>query len=124
MKRSIVGAALAVSSLLALAGSAQAADEDKPSPMAGAFGNTIVSLNPDGSSTRTYLEPDGSYRSVTPLGTFTGRWAIERARLCYHGSTGGPPLCTIGPGKKLGDKWKIFLPDGSAVKVEIVAGRS
>lgn len=124
MKRSIIGAALAVSGLLALAGSAQAADADKPSPMAGAFGNTIVSVNPDGSSTKTYLEPDGSYRSVTPAGTFTGRWAIERARLCYHDASGAPPLCTIGPGKKVGDKWKIFLESGSQVKVEIVAGRS
>lgn len=96
------------------------------SPMQGAFGNTILSTFPDGATSRSYLEPDGTYKAVTREGwTLTGRWAIERKRLCYHGDAapGAPPLCTIGLGKKVGDSWSIFLEDGSKIRVEIVAGR-
>jgi hypothetical protein len=115
------GATLAAACLLTA--SAAVAEE---SPMQGAFGNTIVSTYPDGAKGRAYLEPDGTYRAVTREGwDVTGRWTIERKRLCYHGDAapGAPPLCTIGLGKKVGDSWNIFLEDGSKIRVELVAGR-
>lgn len=112
---------------LAVAGSLLAGEALAEGPMDGAFGNTIVSTYANGTVGRSYLEPDGSYRFVSPEGvTSTGRWAVERKRLCYYAATApnAPPLCTMGVNKKVGDTWKIFLPDGGAVKVELVAGRS
>lgn len=117
----------ALTAALAVAGSLLAGTALAEGPMDAAFGNTIVSTYSNGTTSRSYLEPDGSYRFVSPEGqTFTGRWAVERKRLCYYAAAApnAPPLCTIGPNKKVGDSWKIFLPDGATVKVQLVAGRS
>lgn len=101
--------------------SAQAADN----PMTGAFGNTIVSVQPDGTTTRTYVDPDGSYRSVTDGAETSGRWEVRRGLVCYSALTPAPaaPLCSLGPKKKVGAKWKVFLSDDASVKVSIVPGR-
>ena len=101
--------------------SAQTAD----SPMAGAFGNTIVSVQPGGMVTRTYVDPDGTYRSVTNDLESSGRWEIKKGLICYSAGkpAPAPPLCSLGPKKKLGAKWRIFQPDDNVVMVSIVAGR-
>ena len=106
---------------LLLAGPAAAQD----SPMAGAFGNTIVATAPDKTVTKTYIEPDGSYRSVVNGAEMRGTWQVKKGLLCYQQTAPAPaaPLCTIGANKKVGSKWSIMAPDDTSTKVTIVAGR-
>lgn len=95
------------------------------SPMAGAFGNTIVSTAPGGVETKAYVDPDGSYRSVTNGAESKGTWAVKKGLVCYTQTVPTPaaPLCTVGANKKVGSKWSIMLPDDTSTKVKIVAGR-
>src|SRR5262249_46791998 len=98
---------------------------DKPSPMQSAFGNTIVTTATDKSVTRTYVDADGKYRSVTPTYESTGTWTVRKGMVCYAQVTPvfAAPLCAIGANKKVGDKWSLVQPDGMSIKVTIVAGR-
>ena len=109
--------------LLAITLAAAAPAQD--SPMAGAFGNTIVSTAPGGIVTKTYVDPDGTYRSVTAGAESKGTWAVKKGMLCYAQTDPAPaaPLCTLGAKKKVGSKWSIVQPDATSTKVTIVAGR-
>ena len=105
-----------------LATAVPAVASEQPSPMAGAFGNTILSISPDGIETRTYVEPDGTYRSVTGGVESSGTWAVVKGQICYS-APGAAPLCALGPKKKVGSKWKIFVTDDRYYSNSIVAGR-
>ena len=96
--------------------------KEKANPMAGAFGKTILSVAPDGAQTRTYVDPDGTYRSVTGGLESTGTWIVSRGKICYS-AAGAPPLCALGPNKKPGSKWKVFISDDAYYAVSIVPGR-
>ena len=102
-----------------------AAASAQDNPMQGAFGNTIVSVQPDGVTTRTYVDLDGTYRSVTDGAEVTGRWHVDKGMICYLAEQPAPAaeLCALGPKKKVGSKWRIYLPDDTSVKVSIEEGR-
>ncbi len=104
---------------------APAIAQDKPSPMQGAFGNTIVTTGTDKSVTKTYVDADGKYRSVTPTYESTGTWTVKKGLICYAQTAPvvAAPLCAIGANKKVGDKWSLVQPDGMSIRVTIVAGR-
>lgn len=108
-----------------LAAALPALAQDAAGPMAGAFGNTIVSTTPKGVVTKTYIDADGSYRSVADGAESRGQWTMKKGLICYTRQIPAPaaPLCTLGPGKKVGGKWAIFQDDGTSTKVTIVAGR-
>lgn len=108
--------------LILLAAAAPAMASDAQSPMAGAFGNTILSISPDGVETRTYVDPDGTYRSVTGGVESAGTWQVVKGQICYQ-APAAPPLCALGPKKKVGSKWKIFVTDDRYYSNSIVAGR-
>ncbi len=95
------------------------------SPMAGAFGNTIVTTYADGTSARTFVDPDGTYRSLTGSNESRGTWSVKKGLICYTQTVPAPApdLCAIGAKKKLGAKWRVFLANDQSIKVEIVAGR-
>ena len=95
------------------------------SPMAGAFGNTIVSVAPGGMETRTYVDADGTYRSVTNGAESKGTWEVKKGLICYSQTVpaAAPPLCTLGAKKKVGSKWSVISSDDMSTKATIVAGR-
>lgn len=113
-----------IACLAAVLAATSAAAQD--SPMAGAFGNTIVSTAPGGVVTRAYVDPDGTYRSVTNGVESKGTWEVKKGLICYSQTVPAPaaPLCTLGAKKKVGSKWSIMQPDDTSVKVTIVAGRT
>lgn len=115
--------ALAIAATLAAPAIAQTEKSD--SPMAGAFGNTIVSTAPTGVVTMTYIDPDGTYRSIAPGMDSRGRWSVWRGQICYTQTSPGPaaPLCTTGPKKKVNSKWQVYHADGTSTKVTIIPGR-
>jgi hypothetical protein len=122
MKRILAGmvaAALGVS--LALA-----ADD----PMAGRYGNTVVTSTADGKEVgRTYYNADGTLTRKTPAGEIKGTWKIEGDKLCITQTEPAPPagtapVCVPGfAGKKVGDSWDVTLPDGTKLKATLQKGR-
>ena len=110
-----------IMALLVLA--APAIAKEKANPMEGAFGNTILSVAPDGAETRTSVDPDGTYKSITGGLESRGTWIVSRGKICYS-AAGAPPLCALGPNKKPGSKWKVFVNDDNYYAVSIVQGRA
>ena len=82
----------AVGGYAAFAGlNAQAADV---SPVAPAFGNTVVSSYPDGTSQKIWLHPDGSWDGVSRKGKhLAGHWTLRDSKVCLRQSS--PPTLPI-----------------------------
>ena len=113
--------ALAVS-LSAL--NAQAADLSR---VAAAFGNTVLSIYPDGRSQKIWLHPDGSWNGVGRNGVLlNGRWSTKGDKVCLRQSH--PPTlpfsyCTGFPADPhIGVTWSS--PDfvGRPIELTVVKG--
>jgi hypothetical protein len=70
---------------------AQAADVASVAP---AFGNTVVSSYPDGTSQKIWLHPDGSWEGVSRKGVeLAGHWRLKGDKVCLRQSK--PPTLPI-----------------------------
>ena len=121
MKLILAAVAFAASAAVAVA------SED---PMAGRYGNTVVTTTADGKEAgRTYYDADGKMSRTTPAGTIKGTWKIEGDKLCITQTepappAGTPPTCIpANGGKKVGDSWDVTLADGIKLKAAIQQGR-
>jgi hypothetical protein len=78
-----LAARAAVGAYAAFAGlNAQAADL---STLAPAFGNTVVSMYPDGTSQKIWLHPDGSWDGISRKGThLVGHWTLSEDKVCLR----------------------------------------
>jgi hypothetical protein len=75
--RAMVGAYAAFAGL-----NAQAADLSSVAP---AFGNTVVSTYPDGTSQKIWLHPDGSWNGISRKGDrLSGRWTLRADKVCLR----------------------------------------
>jgi hypothetical protein len=84
---------LAAATALAFAGAAAAADPPKPD-VAATFGNTVMSIYPDGRSQKIWLHPDGSWAGKSRRGIdLTGRWDIKGDKVCLRQTK--PPTLPI-----------------------------
>jgi hypothetical protein len=78
---SLAAATLAVSALGV--GAARAA----PANVSAAFGNTIVSIDPDGRSRKIWLQPDGSWTGLSRRGlALAGKWTVKGEKVCLSQS--------------------------------------
>ena len=84
----------------ALGASAARADDLKTAdPAVGAsvratFGNTVMSMYPDGRSQKVWLHPDGTWDGKSRKGTsLSGKWALKGDRVCLRQSK--PPTLPI-----------------------------
>ena len=79
------------------AGAARAADA--PDPLAqqtvqATFGNTVVSLYPDGRSQKIWLHPDGTWDGRSRKGVaLSGKWTMRGDKVCLRQSR--PPTLPI-----------------------------
>ena len=70
---------------------AQAADETQVKP---AFGNTVLSIYPDGRSQKIWLHPDGTWSGKSRRGLdLDGHWSMKGDRICLRQSH--PPTLPI-----------------------------
>jgi len=113
--------ALAVS-LSAL--NAQAADLSR---VAAAFGNTVLSIYPDGRSQKIWLHPDGSWNGVGRNGVLlNGRWSTKGDKVCLRQSH--PPTlpfsyCTGFPADPhIGVTWSSHDFVGRPIELTVVKG--
>jgi hypothetical protein len=64
------------------------------SSVAAAFGNTVMSIYPDGRSQKIWLQPDGSWTGLSRRGNaLAGHWTAKGDRVCLRQSK--PPTLPI-----------------------------
>ena len=77
--------AAAALTLAASALTAQAADP--ASRVATAFGNTVLSIYPDGRSQKIWLQPDGTWTGLSRRGiALAGKWTVKGEKVCLRQS--------------------------------------
>ena len=103
---------------------ADAAAQVKP-----AFGNTVVSLYPDGRSQKIWMHPDGSWDGQSRRGTpLAGRWSVKGDKVCMKQSK--PPTlpvayCTAFPANTyVGVSWTSKDMSGTPIQLKVVKGMS
>ena len=70
---------------LALALAATAAAAAEPAGVASAFGNTVMSVYPDGRSQKLWLAPDGTWTGLSRRGNpLAGKWSQKGEKVCLR----------------------------------------
>ncbi|MBP8246580.1 MAG: hypothetical protein KAX56_06905 [Phenylobacterium sp.] len=93
------------------------------SPLARAFGNTVVSTYPDGRTALLWLRTDGSYDAKGRRRTSSsGKWSLRGERVCLkQAKPRAVPFsyCTALPS---GQSWRAKAVTGEPITVRIVKG--
>jgi hypothetical protein len=112
---------------LAVSFTALNAQASELSRIAAAFGNTIMSIYPDGRSQKIWLHPDGSWDGVGRDGSaLAGRWAMKGDRVCLRQKK--PPTlpfsyCTAFPSDPhIGASWTSRDFVGTPIRLTVVKG--
>jgi hypothetical protein len=116
----ITPAALAPVATAAQAG--DATEQVKP-----AFGNTVLSIYPDGRSQKIWMHPDGTWDGQSRRGTpLAGRWNVRDGKVCMKQSK--PPTlpvayCTAFPANTfVGVTWTSKDMSGTPIQLKVVKG--
>jgi hypothetical protein len=117
MKTALVMTAILLAPLAAHA--APAAD------VSAAFGNTILTIDPDGRSRKIWLTPDGAWTGKSRRGLdLAGRWTVKGEEICLKQSKPRLPgsMCERFP-TELGASVTAKDPSGKSVQLKLVKGR-
>lgn len=77
---------LLLAALLAAPLAAQAADAPSANVKA-AFGNTLLTIDPDGRSRKIWLKPDGTWTGLSRRGLdLAGKWKVDGEKVCLSQS--------------------------------------
>jgi hypothetical protein len=97
------------------------------SPLAAAFGNTVLSTYPDGETAMLYLNKDGSYTGQGRHAEFVdGRWSLRPSKVCFRQSRPFPvpfAICRPLVTPAIGDVWTAKAVTGETLTVTLLAGR-
>jgi hypothetical protein len=89
-----------------------------------AFGNTLLTIDPDGRSRKIWLQPDGTWTGLSRRGLdLAGKWNVDGAKICLSQSKPALPghLCQVFPTDlKSGSETKD--PTGKSVELKLVKG--
>lgn len=116
------GVVLALAAGVAAAAASEPAQQVKP-----AFGNTVLSIYPDGRSQKIWMRPDGSWEGQSRRGTpLAGRWNVKGGKVCMKQSK--PPtlpvaFCTTFPDNpSVGVSWASKDMSGTPIQIKVVKG--
>lgn len=104
---------------------AQAAD---PSRVAAAFGNTVMTVYPDGRTQKIWLHPDGAWEGIGRDGrSLAGRWTLKGDNKVCLRQTKPPTLpfsyCTNFPDDpQVGVVWTSKDFGGTPIKLTVLKG--
>ena len=91
-----------------------------------AFGNTLLTIDPDGRSRKLWLEPNGAWTGLSRRGhELAGKWKTEGDRVCLSQSKPALPgsLCQPWPASlKVGGP-AVRDPSGKSGQLKLVEGR-
>ena len=90
-----------------------------------AFGNTVLTIDPDGRSRKIWLQPNGTWTGLSRRGLdLAGKWTVKGDKVCLSQSK--PRLfgsmCEKFP-SELGVAVKSKDPTGKIVQLKLVKGR-
>jgi hypothetical protein len=116
--------ALLIAALIAAPLAAHAADEPQANVKA-AFGNTVLTIDPDGRSRKIWLQPDGTWTGLSRRGLdLTGKWTLQGDKVCLSQSK--PHLigrmCERFPSEP-GVAVQAKDPSGKTVQLKLVKGQ-
>jgi hypothetical protein len=103
---------------------AQAAE---PGPVAAAFGNTVISSYPDGTSQKIWLHADGTWNGISRHNAaLAGKWSLRGDKVCMR-QTAPPTLpisyCTpIPSGSQPGVQWTGRDVAGRSITLSLMKG--
>ncbi len=108
----------AVAALALSAGAAMAGEE----VMASRFGNTTITSDASGASTKIYYEADHSFTGVQGEQQLAGTWAMQGSNVCLTFTSEPPPgypnpICAPASAHNVGDTWQA-----GPFTVQLVAG--
>lgn len=115
---------LALAAVLAAPLAAHAA-AGAPANVEAAFGNTVLTIDPDGRSRKIWLKPDGTWTGRSRRGLdLAGKWTVQGEKVCLRQSK--PRLlgsmCEKFPSEP-GVSVKAKDPTGKTVQLRLVKGR-
>ena len=122
-----VGSAL-ISLCLSGAPAAQPAEEEARGVSA-AFGNTVLSVYPDGRTQVVWLSPDGTWSGITrEKWRVRGRWRTKGDKVCLRQTnpmTIPVKYCAPVPGDAtIGTTWNSKDLTGTPIEIRILEGRT
>ena len=96
-----------------------------PANVDAVFGNTVLTIDPDGRSRKIWLQPDGTWTGLSRRGLdLAGKWSVRGDKVCLSQSKPRLPgsMCekfpsTVGAGVSSKD------PSGKTVQLKLVKGR-
>ena len=71
-----------------------------PASVRAAFGNTLLTIDPDGRSRKIWLKPDGTWTGLSRRGLdLAGKWKMDGEKVCLSQSKPALPgrLCQVFP---------------------------
>lgn len=110
--------------LLATPLGAHAADAP-PANVSAAFGNTLLTIDPDGRSRKIWLKPDGTWTGLSRRGLdLAGKWSVRGDKVCLKQSKPGLPgsLCEKFP-TAFDAAIEAKDPSGKKVQLKLAKGR-
>jgi hypothetical protein len=95
-----------------------------PADVSEAFGNTVLTIDPDGRSRKIWLQPDGTWTGLSRRGLdLAGKWRVQGDKVCLSQSK--PRLfgsmCEKFPTEP-GAGLEAKDPTGKTVQVKLVKG--
>lgn len=93
-------ALLLLAALTAAPMAVHAADAPPPANVKAAFGNTLLTIDPDGRSRKIWLQPDGTWTGLSRRGLdLAGKWKMDGEKVCLSQSKPALPgsLCQVFP---------------------------
>ena len=89
-----------------------------------AFGNTLLTIDPDGRSRKIWLKPDGTWTGLSRRGLdLAGKWKVEGEKVCLSQSKPALPgsMCEKFPADPE-DGTEAKDPTGKTIRLKLVKG--
>ena len=96
-----------------------------PAGVEAAFGNTMLTIDPDGRSRKIWLQPDGTWTGLSRRGlNLAGKWTEKGDKVCIKQSKPRLPgsMCNKMP-TELGQSLQAKDPTGKTIQIKLVKGR-
>jgi hypothetical protein len=90
-----------------------------------AFGNTVLTIDPDGRTRKIWLQPDGTWTGLSRRGRdLAGKWVVKGEEVCLTQSKPRLPgsMCERFPTEP-GEVIETKDPRGKSVRLKLVEGR-
>ncbi|WP_309605595.1 hypothetical protein [Phenylobacterium sp.] len=108
----------------AMACAAPPALAEPPAGIASTFGNTVMSIYPDGRSQKIWLKPDGSWTGRSRRGNpLAGKWSMRGEKVCLKQTSPAMPFsfCQVLPADpEVGLTSRDFV--GTPIRLKLVKG--